>query len=448
MNNLTANGLRILNSRDITIANLEQTLSEQQVLLVGKEDFLQAQSKTLAGLQHTLFEQQQIAQQKEKSLQSLTQSIANLEQTLSEQQREVSILRVKLEEKSSAFVELQFKLEETANELVAKEYVIRELDRAVNAFRAAEDFRSRNKSLKALKQRLIKKFRPGIGVLNQYSPRQREHLKPYFPKKSIEDWPRISLVTPSFNQGAFIDRTINSVLSQNYPNIEYLIQDGGSTDETKLILEKYQKDITYWEMTSDDGQSQAINRGFSKTCGEIMGWLNSDDLLLPDALTCIGDYFRRNPDVDVVYGNRIIIDENDMEIGRWILPGHDSAILSWADYVPQETLFWRRSLWERVGGKIDESFRFAMDWDLLIRFRDAGAKFSHIDRFLGAFRVHVEQKTSAQINDVGFLEMARLRERCLGRLPDPMEINAAIRSYLIKNVWVDFRHRLTRKVFF
>lgn len=175
-----------------------------------------------------------------------------------------------------------------------------------------------------------------------------------------------------------------------------------------------------------------------------MGWLNADDLLLPDTLLTVAEYFDQNPHIDVVYGNRLQIDSDSMEIGRWLLPGHDNHVLSWADYVPQETLFWRRSIWEKSGGTIDESFNFAMDWDLLIRFREAGAKFAHIPLFLGAFRVHPEQKTSAHIHDMGQKEMARIRLRVLGHIPNGNEIDRALRFFLFKHIVVDIAYRLRR----
>src|SRR5262249_32462135 len=111
----------------------------------------------------------------------------------------------------------------------------------------------------------------------------------------------------------------------------------------------------------------------------------------------------------------VVIDENDAEIGRWVLPPHDDDVLSWADYVPQETLYWRRNVWDRVGGAMDESFKFALDWDLILRFRDAGARFVRLPRLLGAFRHHEEQKTCSQLASQGLPEMARLRTRCNGR---------------------------------
>jgi hypothetical protein len=129
----------------------------------------------------------------------------------------------------------------------------------------------------------------------------------------------------------------------------------------------------------------------------------------------------------------VLIDEFDQEIGRWVLPPHDNEVLSWADYVPQETLFWRRRIWDKVGGNIDESFQFAMDWDLLLRFRDAGAKFARLPRFLGAFRVHQLQKTSAHISEIGELEMNRLRQRCQGRLVSQQEVDSKVRSYIGKH---------------
>jgi hypothetical protein len=165
-----------------------------------------------------------------------------------------------------------------------------------------------------------------------------------------------------------------------------------------------------------------------------MGWLNSDDLLLPGALAYVARYFSDHPEVDVVYGNRLMIDENDGQIGAWILPQHNDAVLTLADYVPQETLFWRRRIWDASGGRVDQSFSYALDWDLLLRFRAADARMAHLPRFLGAFRVHDQQKTSTALS-VGLQEMGRLREQIHGRVVPTEEVLRRLRAYF-------FRHRL------
>lgn len=291
----------------------------------------------------------------------------------------------------------------------------------------------------------IKIIRPRIGNLNQYSPRPLSSLKKFHSKKP-ESLLKISIVTPSFSQGNYIEKTINSILDQGYSHLEYFIQDGGSLDNTVEVLKRYDDKLSGWISKPDKGQSEAINLGFSQTTGDIMGWINSDDILLPGALACIADYFTRHPEIDVVYGNRLLIDENDMEIGRWILPGHISKALSWADYIPQETLFWRRRIWDKVDGRIDESFRFAMDWDLLVRFREAGARFAHIPRFLGAFRIHEHQKTTAVINEIGFKEMDRIRERTLGRVPSRKEIHKAILPFMLRHLVVDMAFRVKKRL--
>ena len=177
-----------------------------------------------------------------------------------------------------------------------------------------------------------------------------------------------------------------------------------------------------------------------------MAWLNSDDILLPGSLAYVADYFNRHPKVDVVYGHRILIDENDQQIGRWMLPRHDDEVLSWADYVPQETMFWRRRIWDKAGGQIDESFRFAMDWDLLIRFREAGARFARLPRFMGGFRVHMRQKTSAEISGIGIQEMTRIRERVLGRVPSDADIYMAVVPYMRKHVVTDLWWRIKERM--
>jgi len=246
--------------------------------------------------------------------------------------------------------------------------------------------------------------------------------------------PRTSIVTPVLNSGQFIERTIRSVLDQGYAPLEYVVKDGGSSDGTLAVLERYRGSLTAVDVGSDTGQANAINRGFDRTTGEIMAYLNSDDMLLPGALRYVAAYLVMHPEVDVVYGHRVLIDEHDREIGRWVLPPHENAILSWADYVPQETLFWRRRAWERAGGRLDDSFSFAMDWDLLLRFRESGARFVRLPRFLGAFRVHDNQKTSARMFDIGVREMERLRERIHGRAITPIEVRRRVRMYLLRHM--------------
>src|SRR5258708_39244938 len=172
-----------------------------------------------------------------------------------------------------------------------------------------------------------------LGVLNQYAPRTPYQEK--FPKPKEKKYSNITIVTPSFKKGRYIEETIKSVLNQNYSKLEFIIQDGGSEDNTLKIIKRYRKKLTSFQSKKDKGQSNAINIGFKRSTGEIMAYLNSDDKLMPGALHFVNDYFHSYPLVDVIYGHRIIIDENDMQIGRWILYKHDSAALQYADFIPQ-----------------------------------------------------------------------------------------------------------------
>jgi glycosyltransferase involved in cell wall biosynthesis len=278
-----------------------------------------------------------------------------------------------------------------------------------------------------------------LHIFEQYRPRPLVVPARYHRPLPLENPPLISIVTPSYNQGRFLEKTIRSVLDQNYPRLEYAIQDGGSQDDTQQVLDRYRDRLAHVESRKDRGQANAINLGFAHaTQGEIMAYLNSDDLLLPGSLNYVAAYFAAHPDVDVVYGHRVIVDWIGKEIGRWVLPRHSDRMLIWADYVPQETLFWRRSIWEKAGGKIDESFQFALDWDLLLRFRAAGAKFVRLPRFLGAFRVHDTQKTSADMVATGVPEMMKLRFRIHGRDTDLQDIRRNLNGYMLRHAWLNF----------
>ncbi len=265
-----------------------------------------------------------------------------------------------------------------------------------------------------------------LGVLQHYDARPVVWDKrlPKHGRLPESRLPHMVIVTPSYGQERFIESTMISVLDQNYPKLRYRVQDGGSKDRSPEIIRRYADRLTSWEVVRDRGQADAIRRGFAALPAEpddIMAWLNSDDLLAPRSLRFVAEYFARHPSVDVVYGHRIIIDGLSREVGRWIMPRHDNATLEWIDYIPQETLFWRRRAWDAVGG-LDPSFQFALDWDLIARFQQAGARIVRLPYFLGCFRVHTEQKTSAQIHTLGHEEMTRIRTRIHGPNPDPARI--------------------------
>lgn len=244
--------------------------------------------------------------------------------------------------------------------------------------------------------------------------------------------PSIGIVTPSFQQGAYLERTIRSVIDQQYPRITYVVQDGGSTDESVTILKKYDEKIDFWESRPDGGQAAAINQGMRRLDTDILAYLNSDDVFLPGALHCVGEYFARHPEVDVIYGDRVLIDETDRVINYWVLPPFDGAAIRWFDYIPQETLFWRRRAWEAVGSAFDERLQFAMDWDIILRFVSTRLRIHHITRFLGGFRVTETQKTNRMWECTGQHEAARIRRQALGFEPTDDQIAVAVRTYCRK----------------
>lgn len=279
-----------------------------------------------------------------------------------------------------------------------------------------------------------------LGKLRQHQPAQLQ--LDHMPPTNLPDkYPLISMVTPSFNQAQFIGHTLHSVVNQQYPNLEYIVIDGASSDGSQHVIAQAEEHLTYWITEEDKGQTEAINKGFRLTTGEIMGYLNSDDLLLPGALNSVADFFARRPDIDVIYGHRILIDEHGMAIGRWILPPHSRLAYAWADFIPQETMFWRRSIWDRAGGQLDESFRFAMDWDLISRFDSIGARFYRLPCFLAAFRVHAEQKTSSQMATTGAEESERVMEKLHGRKVGRLERRWRVMPYLLMHLLQDARER-------
>ena len=283
-------------------------------------------------------------------------------------------------------------------------------------------------------------LQPGIGRLDpQYRPRPLPSGPGYRLKQSPAAAPAVAIVTPTLNQNQFLGQTLASVLGQGYPRLAYRVLDGGSEDGTLSTLKAHGDRLT-WTSGPDAGQADAINRGFALIPGEIMAWINSDDLLLPGALAYVADYFATHPTVDMVYGDRLLIDGAGFEIGRWLLPAHDPEALKFVDYVPQETLFWRRRVWSAVG-PLDTSFSYALDWDFLLRAQAAGFTIRHVPRFLGCFRVHAAQKTQANWA-MGQAEMHRIRERCFGVVPTAEEISRGIRPYLLRHVLRDRVHRL------
>jgi glycosyltransferase involved in cell wall biosynthesis len=271
-----------------------------------------------------------------------------------------------------------------------------------------------------------------VGSFQHYDP-----VPPCLPSEPAEPLtagPLVSIVTPSFNQAPFIEATIRSVIEQSYPNIEYIVRDGGSTDGTVEILQRYAGRLKHWTSEPDRGQAHAINLGFEHAKGEIMAWLNSDDLLLPGTVDAVVRYFQADPELDAVYGHRIVIDEEGREVGRWILPRHSRAAFLWRDYVPQETLFWRRRLWEQVGSAVDESYGFAIDWDLLQRFHQTGAGLARVPRFLGAFRTHKAQKSLAWIEGTGRAEFERVRRAHLRSRRRRLTARTLGAAYLLRSI--------------
>ena len=246
------------------------------------------------------------------------------------------------------------------------------------------------------------------------------------------EWPKISIITPSFNQGRFIEETIRSVLLQNYPNLEYIILDGGSTDETLNKIKQYEPFITYWESNKDDGQYWAINKGFSLSSGRIMCWLNSDDMLFPNACYSVASVFKNNKTVKWITGipahwtengKLYQILENNIAYNRYLLAHacYESRAVHW---IMQECTFWTRDLWLASGSYLDTHLNYAADFELWLRF----AKFAYLYRvnsLLGGNRRHAGQKTAtAGLYEKEVQHVIRKRGHLL--------INALFRTRLIR----------------
>ena len=206
------------------------------------------------------------------------------------------------------------------------------------------------------------------------------------------EWPRITLVTPVFNSVRYIEQTIQSVISQQYPNLEYFIVDGGSTDGTVEIIRKYERQLSGWTSEPDKGMYDALNRGFARSSGGIMGWISATDMLHTRSLFVVGSVFEALPEVEWITARPTGFSEEGMTVGvsrslkRWSRP----RFLAGSNrYIQQESTYWRRSLWERAGSHMDASRREGSDFELWVRFFRYARLYS-VDALIGGFRVHTD----------------------------------------------------------
>jgi glycosyltransferase involved in cell wall biosynthesis len=209
------------------------------------------------------------------------------------------------------------------------------------------------------------------------------------------DQPLVSIVTPTFNQADFLRDTLESVLAQDYPNIEYLVIDDGSTDATPEILAEYTGRVE-WESQANMGQTPTINKGWERSRGQIITWLNSDDTYLPGAVAKAVDYFHKHPEIDIVYGDTLLTEADGTEIERLKPPvfNYDEFVATCHNPIPQPSAFIRRSVMEDVG-LLDPSYYYFMDWDFWLR---AGMDHSiaYFPELISTYRLHEASKTVAQ----------------------------------------------------
>ncbi|HEY3104441.1 MAG TPA: glycosyltransferase family 2 protein [Pyrinomonadaceae bacterium] len=246
-------------------------------------------------------------------------------------------------------------------------------------------------------------------------------------------WPRITVVTPSFNQGHLIEETIRSVLLQGYPNLEYIIVDGGSTDQTVEIIRRYEKWLAYWVSEPDRGQSHAINKGWERATGEVCAWLNSDDVYLRDTFEHAARAFINEPHICMVYGDAVLIDEASKVDGHLRTPEFSLRELLQMNFIPQPSTFLRRSVLTRTG-LLDQSLHLCMDYDLWLRVALEG-KVRHVGKTLSAMRMHAASKTCMQIVKMG-VELADIASRFIEKPALPPEIRARGEHLLSRQRWV------------
>ncbi|MFX0133939.1 MAG: glycosyltransferase family 2 protein [Candidatus Hodarchaeota archaeon] len=205
-------------------------------------------------------------------------------------------------------------------------------------------------------------------------------------------WPRISIVIPSYNQAKYLERTILSILNQNYPNFELIIMDGGSTDGSVEIIREYEKYFTFWVNKSDKGQADAINKGFIRAKGDLVVWQNSDDIYLPGAFFRIAREYWKKPNYDIYFGNILLIDSNDKILKEMrFIPFSKKHLIYYDWNLSSQAVFWKRKIFEK-NGYLNASLDVLFDWDWFIRLGNSGYRFKFIRHFLGAYRIHETSK--------------------------------------------------------
>ena len=245
--------------------------------------------------------------------------------------------------------------------------------------------------------------------------------------------PKISVIIPSFNQAQFIGETLKSVIAQNYPALELIVIDGGSEDGSADVIRQHEKHIAYWVSESDNGQTDALIKGFNRSTGEIQCWLNSDDQLLPGTLHQVAEYFEKHTDVDVVFGDTIWINVAGEEIRRQReIPFNRFIWMFTYNYMPGMSTFWRRSIYEAIGG-LDPQFNLVMDADLWIRMSYAG-KIGHVRNFWSYMRFYDEQKNRRLRDDSNREDMV-IRSRYWGTERPPFMKVKRLTAQLIRTTW-------------
>lgn len=209
----------------------------------------------------------------------------------------------------------------------------------------------------------------------------------------MTDLPRITVVTPSLNQGRYLEDALQSVLDQEYPNLEIIIRDGGSTDGSIEVLRRYEQRLSRVIIEPDDGPADAINKAFAQSTGDILAWLNADDLYLPGTLRTVAEAFAANPQADLIFGEGWYIDETGARIEpcRFVRRRFNRRYLVNKDPILQPAAFWRRSVWEQTGG-LDTSLRWVFDWEWFIRAHER-TTFHYLPRHLACYRVQPEALT-------------------------------------------------------